>query len=75
MTKVSIQRAFDGARLVKFDGPLAVVWSGGTTFNVYSVLHPDDIHEVDVFTVTDSKGRAVGREAAEKHAEEYLNRQ
>ena len=69
-----------GAEMVRFaeDRPVFVVWSGGTTFNVYGL---DDrlgiesaIREVDVFNVPDAKGRPVDRDTAEEHITDYLER-
>ena len=66
--------------MVRFaeDRSVFAVWSGGTTFNVYGIENrlgvESAIREVDVFNVSDEKGRPVDRDTAEEHITDYLER-
>lgn len=75
MAETTLRRAIDGARLVQFHEhrDVFVTWSGGATFNVYSA-RGEELHEIDVFNVSDDEGRPVSREAAKEHAKERLHR-
>jgi hypothetical protein len=78
MTETTLQRALDGAHAVVFSDslPVFVVWSGGTTFNVYSTGPADEppVREVDVFTVSDGEGGPLSREEAVQHMNDYAER-
>ncbi len=73
MTDTTLRQATDGARYVKWadHSPYFVVWSGGTTFNVYH-SHIEGVEEVDVFTVSDAKGRPLDAEEARERVQEHL---
>lgn len=75
MPETTLRNAIDGARLVEFHPSHAVfvAWHGGTTFNVYTAVN-GNVREVDVFNVSDEKGRPVDYETAKEHAEEYHER-
>lgn len=75
MVETTLRDALDGAKLVKFHDtePLFVAWFGGVTFNVYSEAPDGQIREVDVFSLSDSKGRPVDQDRAEAKAAEILD--
>jgi len=79
MTESKLKRALNQAEMVRYadSAPIFVVWSGGTTYNVYSEY--DDrlsaIHEVDVFSACDDEGKPYPREDAEVLIQGYLERQ
>jgi len=78
MVETTLRRAVSNAEMVRYadDQPVFVVWSGGTTFNVYTTGPGGEtpINEVDVFMVSDHKGRPVDRDTAEEHISDYLER-
>lgn len=78
MTEVTIKEAFEGSCAIRFsdDGLVCVVWSGGTTYNVYTLAHDGGgpVHEVDVFSVSDKRGRPLERSDAINHMDDYLDR-
>lgn len=78
MTETTLRRALDGAHAVVFADhqPVFVVWSGGTTYNVYSlnVNGGTPVHETDVFSVSDEKGRPLDRDGAVEHMNDYIER-
>lgn len=79
MQPMRLKAAFGEAEKVRFsdDGRLAVVWCGGTTFNVYRTGPNGEgpVREVDVFSLSDRKGRPVGPDRAEQKMAEILDRQ
>lgn len=79
MVETSLRDAVDGAEYVKFheSGLVFVAWHGGTTYNVYTIPPGEQdspVHEVDVFSVSDEKGRPLDREAAKDRVHEHLGR-
>jgi hypothetical protein len=78
MTETTLKQTFDGAQYVGFSdsGHTCVVWSGGITFNVYSVFPRDTttVAEVDVFSLSNDEGNPVDQAQAEAAVEDYLSR-
>lgn len=74
----NFESALDGAKAVvaEYRGDettVIIAWHGGTTFNVYNV-YDGDINEIDVFSLSDDKGRPVDYNTAVEHMEEYMEK-
>lgn len=74
MTRVT--SAIDGARAIRVEEmggqPIAQVWHGGVTVNVYAVEGSYDWQEIDCWTLHDAEGRAPDRNEIEKRMGQHF---